>query len=401
MPTDTQALVLGGGLSGCLIAADLADHGVRVAIVEQLPRLLSGASRWNDGKLHLGYTFTGSPSLATAALMQRGSAVFISVVERALGEKLPSEWFNSGAIYLVDAKSMVDGETLWRRAQRVADLHSERSEGDPGLRDYLEEQPTLERMDLERAQMETRQEGFVSAWRTPERHVSARAVADRLETAIHARDVDIIEARVTAADLGSTGWRISLADGRAIEAPVVVNCLWENRAAIDRQVHASLQPTSIRYKRALFGTAVTTLAGVSPSTRLLGPFGDIVTYRNNEAYLSWYPAGLAARSDDGVPPTVPELDRQHVIEATLTGLRLPAGVLAGVGSTWRIEGGFVVAWGHGDIDRHDSPLHERHRPGVHELRPGFISVDTGKYTLAPLLANRAVEMALKSVSLRS
>jgi len=41
----------------------------------------------------------------------------------------------------------------------------------------------------------------------------------------------------------------------------------------------------------------------------------------------------------------------------------------------------------------DSPLHERYRPDVEELRPGYISVDTGKLTLGPLMATRAVELA--------
>ena len=50
LTTDAQVIVLGGGLSGCLVAAGLHDRGVDVAIVEQHPELMSAASRWNDGR---------------------------------------------------------------------------------------------------------------------------------------------------------------------------------------------------------------------------------------------------------------------------------------------------------------------------------------------------------------
>ena len=178
----------------------------------------------------------------------------------------------------------------------------------------------------------------------------------------------------------------------------MVNCLWENRVVIDRQVRPSREPTSIRYKRALFGRGVTSLATLACSTRVLGPYGDIAIYRNGDAYLSWYPAGLAARSDDGVPPSVPPVDPQAVTDATLAGLGLPRSLTSEAGASWQLQGGFVVAWGRGDIDEVGSPLHERHRPRVHEVGPGFLSVDTGKYTLAPLLAGRAVEQTLRCTS---
>ena len=115
------------------------------------------------------------------------------------------------------------------------------------------------------------------------------------------------------------------------------------------------EPTSIRYKRALFGRGVTSLANVASSTRVLGPYGDIAIYGNGDAYLSWYPAGLAARSDDGVPPSVPPVDPQTVTDATLAGLGLPRTLTTEAGASWQLQGGFVVAWGRGDIDRGREP----------------------------------------------
>ena len=393
MPFDSQVLILGGGLSGCLIAAGLADRGVRVSIVEQRDGLMSAASRWNDGKIHLGYTFTGTSSIATAALMQEGGAVFLDGMERALGTAIPEEWFGTGVVYLVDHASMVDADVLWDRAKRVGRRHDEQALSDPGMRRYLEGQPRLERLPVELAAMLTRQGDIAAAWRTPERHLATGRVADALAAAVLARGVEVVRGAVAAVKPAGPGWRVALADGAELSAPVVVNCLWENRAVIDKTVRPSCEPLSIRYKRALFGRGVTAVDGVASSTRILGPYGDVVAYGNGDAYLSWYPAGLVAKSDDGSPPSVPMPRIPEEADAILAGLGLAAETLEDPGADWQLRGGYVVAWGYGDIDRIDSPLHERHRPAVAELEPGFISVDTGKYTLGPLLATRAAAVA--------
>ncbi len=46
-----------------------------------------------------------------------------------------------------------------------------------------------------------------------------------------------------------------------------------------------------------------------------------------------------------------------------------------------VEGGFIFAWGAGDVDDMDTELHERHDVGVRSVGR-YHSVDTGKYCLA-------------------
>lgn len=93
--TDTEIAVLGGGIAGCLVACRLADLGHNVLIVEQREQLMDGASRWIDGKIHFGYTFTGTNSLSTAELMQQGAAVFVPWLERIIGETVDEGWSGS------------------------------------------------------------------------------------------------------------------------------------------------------------------------------------------------------------------------------------------------------------------------------------------------------------------
>jgi hypothetical protein len=390
--TDFEVAVLGGGISGCMTACLLADEGRSVAIIEQLPLLVDGASRWNDGKIHLGFTFTGTPSISTAALMQEGAAVFIPTFELITGEPIEESWFGEPVIYVVDRQSLFDRETLWKRAQKVAELMESSAGRLPGLRRWLTS-PLLERLDPTDAVELIGQDNVTAAWRTSERHISTRAAAERLRLAVKARNISIIEGRVERVSRSSSSWLVDFASGASVSAGVVVNSLWESLAVIDRQVAADAPdepPVVIRYKYAVFGT--NTGLTLQPLTRILGKYGDIATYPNGDAYLSWYPACLAGRSDDGLPPRIEPIDPATLIEKVLAGLRLPPSLLERPGATWMVNGGFVVARGSSDIDRRGSLLHMRDRPRVVELRPGFVSVDTGKYTLGPLMATRAVDI---------
>ena len=405
-----QVAVIGGGISGCLTACLLADVGVSVLIIEQGDALINGASRWNDGKIHLGYTFTGTPSLATAALMQEGAAVFRPTIERVLGARIPDPAFGEPVMYLVDRGSMIEPDVLWRRAQAVAGRLRASMACMPGLSAYSSlghgasrqgpSDSLLEYVDPEGAMAETGQGGVVAAWRTTELHLATRRVADDLVAAVRARAIPVMHARVTGVIAEGRGWRVMAAEGRSARATVVVNSSWESRVLIDRSVQRTSDPPSIRYKVALFGQGAPALRALTPSTRILGRYGDVATYSNGDACLSWYPAGLLARSDDGVPPLADMLDVSDVTTRTLQGLGLSSAVLKEPGSRWQIAGGYIVAHGHGDIDDPDSPLHERYRPDVTELRPGYLSVDTGKYTLGPLMALRASRMAVRRLGLR-
>jgi glycine/D-amino acid oxidase-like deaminating enzyme len=398
--SDAQVLIIGGGITGCLTACLLADAGVRVLLVEQDRVLMNGASRWNDGKIHLGYTFNGTASLATASLLVQGSGVFFPTLERVLGARLPDDAVGRPVLYLVDRQSMVDAETLWERARATDDLARRAMDALPGLDAYpgLRER-RLERVAPSSAEVLSGQPDVVDAWSTPEIHVSARVVADRLVTALLARPIDVLHGRVMAVEPCAAGWAIRIGPGEPLRASVVLNCAWEGRPMLDRMVAGSDEPVSIRYKYALFGRGVRSLSALVPSTRILGRFGDVAAQPNGDAYLGWYPAGLAARSDDGSPPSLPPLDTEAMMRATLAGLRLPGSMLRDEGATWEVRGGHVVAHGQGDIDHMGSPLHRRDRPAVTELRPGYLTVDTGKYTLGPLMAHRASTLAARRLGI--
>ncbi len=57
--------VLGAGILGSSVALFLARRGALVTLFDARDRPFEGASRWNEGKIHLGYIYaadqTGAP----------------------------------------------------------------------------------------------------------------------------------------------------------------------------------------------------------------------------------------------------------------------------------------------------------------------------------------------------
>ena len=51
---------------GSSVALLLGRRGVQVTVFDQAPLPFAGASRWNEGKIHLGYLYAADPSLETA-----------------------------------------------------------------------------------------------------------------------------------------------------------------------------------------------------------------------------------------------------------------------------------------------------------------------------------------------
>lgn len=192
------------------------------------------------------------------------------------------------------------------------------------------------------------------------------------------------------------------ADGVPAElhSDAVVNCLWDGRLAIDASMGiAPPRPWSYRLKYAVHGTMPTGSCPPPSATLVLGPFGDVVQYKSGRVYASWYPDCMVGWSDDLVTPSswriatdgadTEELKRDV---ATRT-LRALDAVTPGIRELKvdDVAAGVVVAWGELDIDHEASALHQRDAIGVDD-HDGYLSVNTGKFTTAPLFAQRVADL---------
>lgn len=395
MLNHTSVSVLGGGIAGSIAACLLKDAGQDVAIVDREGDVMAGASRWNEGKVHLGFTYTGTSDLSTARLMLQGASEFESVLERVTGEPIPSEWWTEPVVYLVDEHSIFPPEVLWERARATACLIGDMAKACVSLRKHIRDEPLLVRLTPENAMATTAQSGVVAAWRTAERAVSPRPVAKAVRDAVRARDIPVIRGQVHSVSADQHCWQIALDNGPTLKSRTVINALWESRPRFDQMAGAAPESCVIRYKLGIFATRAKGWTEIAPSTRIIGKFGDITPYGDGDLYLSWYPAGFLARSDDSTVPAVPSFDELEIRNRIMAGLGLSDALARSVGSEYVLRGGYVVANGAGDISEIDSSLHARKDPDAREIAPGFISVDTGKYTLGPMLGQRAADLVLR------
>ncbi len=387
---------------GVSTALFLARGGARVTLVDAANAVCAGASRWNEGKIHLGHLYAADPSLRTAHTLLPGGLAFRPLVEALIGASLAPALSPADDCYLVHRRSVVDADSAGRYYDAVTTLAATH----PAAGRYLRplSGARVERLTARELDALANRADIVAGFRVPERSISTRWVADRLVEAVTAEPrIDTrLATRVTSLTTGPAGLdgplTVVTADGADGPFDAVVNAMWNGRLALDASLGLALPAAwSSRYRLAVFldTTAPVTIPNVVIAT---GPFGDVKNYDGRALYLSWYDAGLLVHDTSPAPPPVPPLDdaatarlADEVVARLAAVLPAVAGLPALTASR-QVAGGWVVAAGLGALDDPASSLHRRDRVGL--ARHGrYLSVDTGKYSVAPWLG-RAVADAI-------
>lgn len=407
----TRVGILGAGIMGSCLALELARRGVDVTLIDRNDRVMTEASRFNEGKIHLGYLYGLDSSLRTARHLLPGGLLFADVLSDLLEWDVAATATLDDDVYLVDRDSLASPETLARQFAAVSALIRDHPDADR----YLVDVSRAAAVPLTRAELDAvASDRIVAGFRVPERSVSTARVADRIDEAVAA------QSRITfLPGLTVTGVRIDPdpdsvavlgvpAPAGSLQGPpadlgrfdVVVNALWGGRLAVD--LTAGLTPPpgwTHRHRYCLFVRTAVSL-DVPSAIVTLGPFGDVKNYDGRDFYLSWYPTGLVAQGGDvllAAPPPPTGADRDRFIADVRRGLgaALPwVGQILDAAESVTIAGGHVFAEGRGSIGDLDSDLHRRDRYGV-TRRGRYLSVDTGKYSTAPWLARRLADDLLE------
>ena len=404
--TERRIAVLGGGMLGLCTALELARRGTRVTLIEGAHDIMQGASRWNEGKIHLGYLYAADPSLSTARRLIPGGLAFAALVARHIGQPVDAFATEDDDVFLVHRRSVVEAESFASYAARVAGLV-----GDAVSRDRASEYLTdvcdgrVHRLtDAQLAEV-TCSSQVVAGFRVPERSVSTVPIADLLCRAVRAEPrIELrIGARVEGVKRRADGrMDVTMRSGADAEYrgfDVVVNALWEGRPAVDASLGIMPPaPWSHRFRAGVFAHAER--SALRSAVLCTGPFGDVKRYADGRLYLSWYEAGLLAEGEAIEPPRDAALltpERAARVKArTLSALAdyFPAvSELATGNCPLEVHGGWVYAVGQGSLSDRASSLHQRDKFIV-SMDRGYISVDTAKYSLAPWLANRVAAIAL-------
>lgn len=396
-----RVAILGAGIMGSSIALYLARRGAQVSLFDAGRQAMSAASRWSEGKIHLGYLYNRDTSLRTAHKILTGGLCFKPLLEELIGCDLDPVTTTTDDIYLSHRESVVTPDAMQDYFQKIDRLVREH----PDAQRYLVDLSNCRSYRLTRRELGavTDSSEIVAGFRIQERSVATNWIADRMVDALSAEPAieQHLDARVTAVRPQTAGqidgaWRVEAGSENHGPFDCVFNALWNGRLAID--ITAGLQPVgawSNRYRLALF---VRTREPVDVPSVLIatGPFGDIKNYNCRDFYLSWYPKGLLIDSGGTTPSSPPELSASRRAEISTEILDALETLLPGVAAvrekieSMTLNGGWVIAAAKGVLSDPDSSLHRRADFGV--IRHGaYLSIDTGKYSTAPWMARRITD----------
>lgn len=401
MSRSRRVAVLGAGIMGSAIALFLARRGIRVVLFDGASQPMSAASRWNEGKIHLGYLYNRDRSMLTASKMLPGGLMFKPLIEDLIGVDLGQATTDSDDVFLCHRQSVVPPDAMAEYFLRLDQLVRQH----PDAHRYLVDNSACgsRRLSVRALNALTDSPDIVAGFHIQERSVATTWVADRICEALIAelRIEPHMDSRVTAVRPEQTGvadgpWMIEQGDLDHGPFDLVINALWNGRLEIDATAGLpTAGPISNRYRLALF-VRTSELVDVPSAIITTGPFGDIKNYNGRDFYLSWYPKGLMVDSAQVIPPSPPALNpaqRDVICNDVLDAL---GSLLPGVSrvrdrmESMVLQGGWVFASAEGVLSDPDSSLHRRTDFGLRR-KGTYLSVDTGKYSTAPWMARKIAD----------
>jgi hypothetical protein len=376
-------------------ALGLAARGHAVDLYEQGGELISRASYWNEGKIHLGLVYARDRSRRTARIMIEGALRFRPLLARWIDTDTLDRAVSDPFVYAVHRTTMAPPSAVESHFRAVADLY--RSLGRRWGAGYVVPLEGWIWRPIDGDGIFDRDE-IAASYLTEERSIDTFVVAEGLRSAALASPgLTVLTNSVVKSVTKGRGMGLRVASDRGGHESsevygAVVNALWQNRLGVDASLGLTEdRPLLHRFKIGLHSRSV--VARDLPTvTFVLGPFGDTVNF-GHRAYLSWYPAGHIYTSRERTPTMTDDQllgrDLREVEAETLDAIgrlipTLRADLRQSAGH-WQIGGGYITAWGRTDIDDERSQLHQRYQIGVHSVG-SYHSIDTGKYTMGPLFA---------------
>ena len=400
--------ILGAGIQGVSTALALASEQIEVSIFDQNSAVLGGASGVGEGKIHLGFVYANDTSFRTSNLMLEGAMHFAPLLERWIGQTLDWRRFCSTPFqYLVAVDSLLDAPTLLEHYALLDRTYREKYSGTElhylgNCPDRLYESDSLGSTGSS--------EKIIHSISTCERAIGTPLFRDFLSGLIgsNGRIKTRFRRKICEVSRKPEGFLLKgefLGDKGtwAENFDIVINCLWDGRLALDAQMGLAPQrPWVFRRKFGIHASFESHQSLPASATIVLGPFGDIVCYpEQRTAYLSYYPYCLQGWSHElTVPASWRGEDGQIAGEETLTRIVYPslkalAEYVPEIRSAraTEIRSGVIFSWGKSDIDDRQSELHRRDEIGVLHT-DGYFSINTGKFTMAPLFAKITVDQIM-------
>ena len=390
-------------MTGSLAAIGLAQQGYVVDLIDRCPEALSEASFFNEGKVHLGFLYAHDQTWATPRLMIDGAHTFRPIIQMMTGFDVASI-LSTPFYYAVHRDSLVPVDAFEKHLLRCCSTFN----AVVGDRDgsYVDgaKKVTARRCNLQEWEEFFDPKTFLAFFETSERAVDPHLLAPVIRAAL-AGDERInfwSSTRVEQiSSSGDTSWTLSGLNGEPVAAgtyDIVINAAWSDLVRFDTQIGvAPPEEWSYRYKLSNRVHRKVNSKDLMSVTAVLGAFGDLVNFgEDGGIFVSWYPHGRLLMTDSSEFPDWNGSEFEIARTAAYEQSRIaweemsPQFRALQIGNDpTDMRGGIILASGRQDVDDPDSALHSRIQVGI--KRSGtYLSVNTGKYTLAPLMAQRVV-----------
>jgi hypothetical protein len=409
----------------------LAAKGYDVDLIDLADTPMTGASLHNEGKIHLGFVYASDPSKKTYKMMQQGALSFAHILKRLTGADTDSLILAKPFYYYVPVESMMSLDAIHEHFQNVEDklFQQIRNDGCQYLNRSFDR--LFERNSRSKHESLFSPDATLGSFRTEERSISPAAVANIVSRAVLSNPRISFSGNTLVVSVSrlSSGYveveKRYNKETSITRYPCVINCLWDGRLAID--LTAGVEdpgPWISRYKAAINVFAPYAHAcNIPSSTGVVGLYGDVVNYGNGNYYISWYPKCKRVQSvdEDGrklhdrfhrfIPrcirgvvkwsrPAALYVSNVAHRKFAKENIRAMAKYIPSMEKLIRyrlkceVGGGVIVAKGSTDIGDPSSRLHQRYEIGPVSFG-AYISVYTGKFTTAPLIAEKTSNMVTK------
>jgi glycine/D-amino acid oxidase-like deaminating enzyme len=388
--------IVGAGLMGCLAAVAVARRGHHVVLIERSPRIISGASRNNEGKIHLGFTYGLDADGRTPEVMFRYGSRFERQFEQLVEASAGDAFLHRRGIYAMLADSLLPLPGAERHVARIEALHEAHLQA--GRLSLSEQGPLVRR--LAAAELGARfGPRVVAAFDVAEPSVDCDRLCALAEAALRGNPRIEVVTGVEATSIEGEGQpEVAALDGRSLgRFDIVINAAWDGMPSLERRSRRGILGSLCLRGKAGFHAVVERGPADVPVCFAWGSFGDVVPRPAGRAYLSWYPAcrmGFTNELEAG-PRWFDELSagfdymRAYRESRTAFAELLPG--LSFAAEPEEIRAGAILAEAVSDIDDPHSGLHRRTGFGI-AMHGNVLSVNTGKLTCAPGLALELADM---------
>jgi len=395
--------IVGAGMTGTLAAIGLAQQGVTVDLIDRSSDALFEASFFNEGKVHLGFLYAHDPTWATPRLMIDGAHTFRPIIQAMTGFDVQSI-LSTPFYYAVHRDSLVPVNAFEQHLMKCCSTFNELVTAQAGS--YVDGSKQVTARICRREEWEELFDPsvFTAFFETSERAVDPHLLAPVIRAALAAEDrIDWwsgthVERITRGTDMS---WKLIGINGEPVAAgtyDIVINSTWSDLIRLDSQV--GVEPPadwSYRYKLSNRVQRAVNPTDIMSVTTVLGAFGDLVNFgERGGIFLSWYPNGRLMMTNSLDFPDLNGSDHDFARASAYEQSRIAWEEMSPQLRDLKIaddpvdvRGGIILASGRQDVDDPGSALHSRVQVGI--KRSGtYLSVNTGKYTLAPLMAQKVV-----------